>query len=224
MANESRADVTWSLKALHIVLGYDVRLLQGTDIEKAKSFLYEVYFLENNWTPPSKNPSELRIENAKFEDTLSHSSVWIGLFAGEGVTELSGVIRVVHGLEVALYLEPDAYRQLRYASTSCELNRLALKNNYSDNVVSVVLILAGLLIAYNRGFTQVYSAVPKEMEAFFVKLGCKRILGFRYHKTDGLSVVVSVSLTFSNLASIIFKTLLLFWTQKINRLLRTRHE
>ncbi|MEL6349595.1 MAG: hypothetical protein AAFV53_41210 [Myxococcota bacterium] len=179
----------WWGRLCTVILGRTPRCLRDDEIPDAQALLYDVYFKEKGWDPPTPNPSNLRADHdrRRFEDDLTDGARWLGVF--EGNTRLIGVIRVLSRNEMGR-LELERYIQLPQSLTSdgevIELNRLAIRPTSRSRLTIVLIhLLSGWLAGQLGAQRAVIALANKGTDVFVDAYGWRHVgLTFRYHPTD----------------------------------------
>lgn len=182
MANNFNPVVRFVLKLL---VGGDIRILRGEQIDDAKRLLYEVYHLEQKWVPVPGNHSGLELKNGKLEDSLAGLSTWIGLYKfSNGEYTLAGVTRVLSQLELVRYLDEDKKARVGGIHHPFEANRVAVRKQFRGAAISVALSLACRQLGAQRGFRTIVAGVDEQLLTMFSRIGMRPMFSFRYNVSE----------------------------------------
>lgn len=178
---------------METLTGVEIRhVVNPHEIEAIERHIFKTYVTEMGWVPDAPNPSGLRV-TADFRLIDDVPCEWIGMFAGGQVV---GHVRVVDGLEMALYQSNDedgaaytafaAYLNKHEEVRVCETNRLAVAKYLRGSLAFTYLAFSGVYYATALQYNVAFATTTTKLAAYFAeRFGVQRIpYTVKYSKND----------------------------------------
>jgi predicted GNAT family N-acyltransferase len=149
------------------------KLVTEKEVRSAEKLLYDVYVLETGWVINSNNKSGLKIEKNQYDgsliltDDFSHKAHWFGAFHKKILVACFRVLEYSNN-EFEYYHNLPEWKE----SKPCELNRLAVANEYrKKKFIMLVLMRVSFEFAFNLSATVFVTAQYPKLSHHYSRLG-----------------------------------------------------
>lgn len=165
------------------------------DSRKVRSFLYQIYFNELQWSPPADNPSGWKVEEGttdqpRFIDNFENQAKWI--WVSDDDENILSCCRLITPIEKKLEYElyTPAMIEIESDSSKIELNRFAINHKLLNTNLPLKMLYSALEFCTLEKKHFLVIPTPEVIYEYCVKLGfhCSSHAPFKYSDTDPDSI------------------------------------